>query len=548
MRGPMFDFQNPDYTAEFKARAKRLEFMRANWAELKDGLFTHYRANPWDFIEDWGVTVDPRNIDRDLPAFVPFKLFPKQREWAEWVVDRWRGREPGLTEKTRDMGMSWLAVALSCTLCIFNRDMTIGFGSRKEEYVDKVGHPKSLFWKAREFMRYLPEEFQAGWSAATSPHMKLGFPGSGSVITGEAGDNIGRGDRASIYFVDEAAFLERPALVEASLSQTTNCRIDISSVNGMANPFAQKRHGGKIKVFTFHWRDDPRKDQAWYDYQVSILDPITVAQELDINYLASATGMLIPSAWVQAAVGAFQRMGLPVSGKRQGALDVADEGADDNGFCVTEGVSIERVDTWSGVGSDIFQTVLQANAICDELGLDGYHYDADGLGAGVRGDARVANEQRSGAPLRVQPFRGSGAVFQPDRAIPDAAPANAPRRDKNARTNGDFFQNAKAQGWWELRVRFQRTFRAVEAYIAWAAGDQSAPFVPPYDPDDMVNIAPGIEGLANITTELAQPTYTINTAGKVVVDKAPEGTKSPNRADAIMIRFAPRKNGFVFMS
>lgn len=560
-----FDHFQPDYAAEFAARAERLTYLRENWDDpiFRAGLWAHYRANPWDFIDDWGCTVDPRNRDVDLPAFVPFKLFPRQREWMQWTLQRWKAREPGLTEKTRDMGMSWCAVALACTLCIFNKDMAIGFGSRKQEYVDKIGHPKSLFWKAREFMRYLPREFQAGWSPATSPLLTLGFPETGSVITGEAGDGIGRGDRAAIYFVDEAAFLERPALVDASLSQTTNCRIDISSVNGMGNPFAQKRHGGKIPVFTFHWRDDPRKDQAWYDRQVEFLDPVTVAQELDINYLASATGLLIPSAWVQAAVGAFKRLGIVASGEKLGALDVADEGPDENGFCVTKGVSVQRVTTWSGAGSDIFQTVLQANSICDEEGILKYWYDADGLGAGVRGDARVANEQRTGPKLSILPFRGSGAVHDPDKAIPDASPDGAPKRDKNARTNLDFFMNAKAQGWWSLRVRFQRTYRAVEAFKAWEAenalagadlppdmdafNDQRPAFVCPYNEADMIDLTEGMEGLSELQSELSQPTFTINTQGKVGVDKAPDGTRSPNRGDCVMIRFAPRKMGFVFL-
>src|SRR5215217_9535988 len=104
------------------------------------GLFAYYRDNPADFITDFGVTYDPRNIERGLPAMVPFILMPRQREWVEWVVAKWRGQESGLVEKTRDMGMSWLSIATACTLCNFHDGMTFGFGSRKEEYVDKLGH------------------------------------------------------------------------------------------------------------------------------------------------------------------------------------------------------------------------------------------------------------------------------------------------------------------------------------------------------------------------------------------------------------------------
>ena len=34
-------------------------------------------------------------------------------------------------------------------------------------------------------------------------------------------------------------------------------------------------------------------------------------------------------------------------------------------------------------------------------------------------------------------------------------------RDKIERTNKDTFKNFKAQSWWSLRLRFERTYRAV---------------------------------------------------------------------------------------
>ncbi|CAK8744479.1 hypothetical protein SODG_007592 [Sodalis praecaptivus] len=39
--------------------------------------------------------------------------------------------------------------------------------------------------------------------------------------------------------------------------------------------------------------------------------------------------------------------------------------------------------------------------------------------------------------------------------------------------------------------------------------------------------------------ELSRPTYSINGVGKVIVDKQPDGTKSPNLADSVMISYAP---------
>ena len=525
-----FDFKEPDYLAEFQWRAARLAWLRSNPENLGP-LRAYYRDHIADFIEDWGCTSDPRNVERDLPALVPFRLFPKQREWVEWLLVNWRNGSPGLTEKSRDCGLSWLSVAVACTICLFYPGVTIGFGSRKEEYVDRLGHPKSLFHKGREFMRLLPVEFRAGWDAKQhAPAMRISFPGTGSVITGEAGDNIGRGDRASIYFVDEAAHLERPLLVDASLSATTNCRQDISSANGPANPFAQKRASGKIPVFTFHWRDDPRKDEAWYAYQCDILDPVTVAQEIDINYSASLEGVMIPAVWVQAAVNAHVKLGFGISGELRGALDVADQGSDKNALVLGRGVVIQSAEAWSGKESDIFATVERAFTTCDINGLTAFDYDSDGLGAGVRGDARVLNDQRAELgvhPVEATPWRGSGAVVNKEDPIPNARGDVA--RDAIERTNGDFFENAKAQAWWELRVRFQRTYRAVRGELeGWR-------------PEDLISLCDGYEAFGQLISELSQVTYSKNKLGKIVVDKQPPGTRSPNVADGVVMRMTPRE-------
>jgi phage terminase large subunit len=512
-----FDFKNPDYVQVFEWRMERIARIRKD-PKVIQAMKLFYRDNPAQFLIDWGMTFDPRNVEIGLPAVIPFMLFPRQEEWAVWFMERWRAREPGLTEKTRDMGMSWLTIGVATSICLHNAGIVAGFGSRKEEYVDKIGAPKSLFEKARLFLSFLPEEFRGGWERERhAPHMRVLFPETGSIMTGEAGDGIGRGDRASFYFVDEAAFLERAHLVEASLSQTTNCQQDISSANGRANVFAQKRFSGRVPVFTFHWRDDPRKDQAWYDKEVARLDPVTVAQEIDINYSASVEGVLIPSAWVQAAIDADKKLGITTTGFRRGALDVADEGVDLNAYGGRHGIRLEFLESWSGKGDDIFGTVQRAIRLTDENGYEQFHYDADGLGAGVRGDARVINEERvrkGQKTIKVDPFRGSGAVFDPDGEM-------VPKRK-----NKDFFANAKAQAWWSLRMRFQQTYRAVVEGME-------------YKPDDIIAIAGDLPELVKLQAELSQPTYSINGVGKVVIDKAPEGTRSPNHADVVMILYHP---------
>lgn len=513
-----FDWKHPVYEPHFLDRAQRRLKLRNTTESKFKILQAYYRNNPAAFINDWGVTVDPRNVERGLPTVIPFLLFPRQEEWIAWIMARWLAAEPGITEKSRESGVSWLAVALGCTLCLFNKGMVIGYGSRKEDYVDEIGSPKSLFWKAREFLKYIPAEFLNGWDPARdAPHMRILFRGNGSAMTGESGDGIGRGDRTSIYFVDEAAFLERPALVDAALSATTNCRQDISTPNGFGNSFAQRRHGGKIKVFTFHWRNDPRKDQAWYDRQSDLLDAVTVASEIDINYAGSVEGALIPAAWIQAAIGAHIKLGIEPTGFKRVGFDVADEGKDNNCLAFRHGFLLEGLISWSGKGIDIYKSVVRTINICDENNYESFEYDADGLGSGVRGDANNINEARVLEDKRVirdYPFRGSGAVHDPEGEMVEK------------RQNKDFFANAKAQAYWWLRILFQNTYRAVVLGL-------------PYDPDEIISIHPDLDELLPLTMELSQPTYTKNNTGKIVVNKKPEGAMSPNRSDAVMIAYHP---------
>lgn len=519
---------------EQAARIVELEAIKAREQRLKAGtdnpgdalplrvdplvaLRVYYRDHPADFINDWGMTFDPRNLDIGLPAAVPFLLFDKQREWIDWTIDNWRNRKNGSTKKSRDGGLSWLSVSLGCTLCLHFDDLALGYGSRKEEYVDRLGFPKSLFYKARKFMEYLPPEFKPGWDLKRdAPHMRIGFPATNSVMTGEAGDGIGRGDRAAIYFVDESAFLERPQLVDASLSATTNCRQDISSANGMANSFYQNIAAGRTRVFEFSWRHDPRKDQAWYDEQCEKLDPVTVAQEIDINFAASVEGVIIPSPWVMAAVDAHIKLGIKPTGAKYGALDVADEGRDKNAYAGAHGILLEYIEEWSGKGSDTFHTTQRAFDLSVDLGYDEFCYDADGIGASVRGDSRVLNDLRQ-HKIKITAFRGSGEILNPTK------------QDVAGRLNEDYFQNRKAQAWWELRMRFRNTYRRVV---------EGMPDIP-NDACISINSATiSKDVLVRLTSELSQPTYQKNLAGKIVVDKQPDGTRSPNLADAVMMRFS----------
>lgn len=512
-----FDFKQPNYPEIFKARLERLNWLQDK-PERIERARKFYARNIADFITDWATTFDPRASGKGRPAYMPFILFQKQRDLVNWILELWQANEPGLIEKSREEGASWIAMCVSGSLCTLREDIHAGFISATEDNVDESGNPDCLFWKGRMFVDNLPAIFRPSyWSA----HMRMVFPDTNSSITGDAGQNAGRGGRKSFVFQDEAAHIAHPLAVESSLSATTDCIIDISSasIDGMANHFAVKRHSGRVKVFTLHWRDDPRKDEAWAAKKKGSLDPIVWAADYDIDYHAAAEGVIIPQAWVQASIDAHVKLKIKPSGVRRGALDVADQGRDDNCFGGRHGILVESCESWSGVGSDTFLTTERACLLCDTLGLDGFDYDSDGLGASCRGDANqiaARRKEQSLRKLRIEPYRSSAGVFQPERIVPGTD-----------RTALDMFQNLGAQAYFLLRGRFQNVFRAVNG-----ADD--------YDRDNLISLSSVIPDLQKLCIELSQPQWKMSATGKIAVEKAPDGAMSPNRADMVRILFAPR--------
>lgn len=365
--------------SEYVTRATRLKKLRSDPKYLA-GAWKHYESNPGDFINDWGMTYDPRV----KPSTIPFKLFPKQREFIDWLYGRWENREDGLCEKSRDAGATWLSGAFSAWLWIFHNGQSIGWGSRKEKLVDEVGNPDSIFEKIRFFIEHLPKEFiPYGYNRKVhATYMKIQNPVNGSIIAGEAGDNIGRGGRSSVYFKDESAFYERPQLIEAALSQNSDVKIDISTPNGNGNPFYQKRFSGKIKVFTFNWRDDPRKDEAWYLKQKDLLDPVIVAQEIDIDYDASIGDAFISGESVDEAMRTRPNNVFDPDVPVILGLDIARFGDDRTAIACRQGRVCHWIETYQNLATTEVEGLIH-QLIRDLPRVDGVMIDIGAMGAGV---------------------------------------------------------------------------------------------------------------------------------------------------------------------
>lgn len=461
------------------------------------------------WTQTWAWTYDPR-----MPAPVmPFDLFPRQIELLHWIGERDRRQENGLVEKSRDTGVSFICCLYALHGWLFRPGFQCAFGSRKMEYVDAKGDPKSIFEKLRLLLSRLP-----GWMLPAgfrekdhSCCAKLINPANGATLTGEGGDNIGRGGRSTVYIVDEAAFLEHSALIDRALSQTTRCRIDVSTPNGPGNSFAAKRFGGHVPVFTFHWRDDPRKSAVWYEEEKRRHDPVTIAQELDIDYTASVEGICIPAAWVRAAVGlaewarATHGVELSASGDAVAGLDVAEEGANKSAFVVRRGTIVDEAMVWGKCNTT--ETAWRARELARKAGVKTVYFDANAVGAGVRGTWATAEEKL--------PFRAQGVMT-------GAAPTDA--RWPDGRSSKEKFLNLRAELWWGLRVRCERAYEYRELGIQHAL-------------DSMISLPNDPQLIAELSQVLVQYTE----SGKIKIeaksDMKRRGVASPDVADALTLAF-----------
>ena len=453
----------------------------------------------------------------------------------EFLQACFQSDEGGLIEKSRDMGATWVCCAFTVWLWIFHPGVSIGWGSRKEMLLDRIGDPDSIFEKIRNLIQGIPREFLPdGFIYDHMSFMKVVSRKSGSTITGETGDTIGRGGRKKIYFKDESAHYERPEKIEAAISENTRVPIDISSVNGLGNVFHRRREAGadwtgkivpgRTQVFVMDWRDHPNKTEEWYQIRKKKFEDDGLshifAQEVDRNYSASVEGIIIPAEWVSAAIDAHLTLEWPdMDTAPWGAgLDVADGGGDTNALAGRQGPILRFVTEWGA--RDVAVTARKAAADLEDLGSLDLQYDCIGVGSGVKAEAN--NLIDSGAMpkgIRFVAWSAAASVQNPHGRVIEG--------DEESPKNKDFYDKLKPQAWWELRNRFYRTWKAVTE-----GAD--------YDPDVLISINSEIPLLRKLQKELSQATMGRSTKTlKMIVDKSPPGTVSPNLADAVVMAYWP---------
>jgi len=457
------------------------------------------------FINTWVMTYDPRLKGSKV---IPFELFEKQEECVRFIWDRYLNDEPGVIEKSRDTGLSWLVIAIQVYLFLFKKDSSLQVFSFKAESVHRLGDISTLLQKAIFIIEHLPPLFIQGVKCS---HMYLKNERMNSDIAGSSGSNPGRGARRSLILEDESAFYEQAEMVEAALSETANCRIEVSTHKSTNTLFYRKCISG-MPVFKILWSDDPRKDQKWYDKkkQDAIDNGLlhVFMREVECNAAASVENVCIPSTWVDSAL----RHSEVRTGSKIAGFDPADEGNDVNGFCIVDGNTVVYAE--EDGGGDISDVTDKFFWKAVEFGCDAFHYDPIGVGTGVK--VRIKEilsalpEDHKARKMNILGWSASGKVMRPNE------------EDFQEKKNGELFENAKAQAHWKVREEFRNTYRMVNG----KEHDDSQVVHLPSNPS---------RSIFKLMQELSQPQYKLSSSGKLMIDKKPKGTQSPNLCDAYIL-------------
>ena len=229
-------------------------------------FFYWLNAFGWTYHQKWvDDTGQERAVTGDA-SHVPFISWKIQDDAAISLLACIEKGEDALIDKARDMGASWLVLAVFQWMFQFKANSTFLELSRKEQYVDQRGNMDSLFEKHRYMMRMQPLWLRP--RNLRDNTMLLENKDINTSIVGEStNENAGQAGRKTAILIDEAARIKNLEAIDLATADTSACRIFNSTVNGPATWYTRiyrdmksnKRTG---EVITLPWEAHPMKGKG----------------------------------------------------------------------------------------------------------------------------------------------------------------------------------------------------------------------------------------------------------------------------------------------
>jgi hypothetical protein len=290
---------------ELERRYKLLDKAKDN-PELQALINERCRQDILYFFKNFLYTDKNWNLyGADMPDILPFVPYEFQEECILEVWDSINKGESVFIEKSRQMGISWLIMAIFVYWFVFHNHKYLVL-SQKQDDVDKLGDMKSLFEKARFMIKRLPVwMLPKGFNKNEDmSYMKISRPDGTGSITGEsANPNASRWGTYNAILPDEFAFQSNASTINKAMASASPCRIYTSTPNGrgcehyrmklLATPRIDKEGNtipAVIKWLRYHWSEHPLYTQERYRKKTASMDAVTIAQELEINYDTAVVG------------------------------------------------------------------------------------------------------------------------------------------------------------------------------------------------------------------------------------------------------------------
>lgn len=244
------------------------------------------------FVNVFCWTYNPR-IE---PSVIPFITYEYQDDTLLKLKHAIEHGEDVFIEKSRDMGVSWMFVALQAWGLL--KKYSSLYGSYKEDYVDSKGDMDSHFERLRFQLDRMPKWLYP--QDVMSTYMNISSKTLGCNIAGDAGANFGTGGRRKFVIHDEFALWADDKKAFRKTKDVTNCRIFAGTPEGKFNIYGMVmtnhedyKHLNIFKI-RLHWTLHPLKTQEWYEEEKKKRTKLDIAKELDISYEDSVTGAVYP--------------------------------------------------------------------------------------------------------------------------------------------------------------------------------------------------------------------------------------------------------------
>lgn len=231
--------------------------------------------SPIFWLNAFGWTFIQRDVDEeglttstiDQRSDIPFITWDVQDQALVDLYDSIVYSKDILINKSRDMGASWLCVAIFQWFWQFRPGTDFLELSRKESLVDKRGSMKSLFEKHRYLLKFQPSWLRP--RRIQDNVLLLRNLDNGSTITGEStqGD-AGQGDRVTAVLLDEFARVKEDQEIDLALSDTSVCKIYNSTPSKRPNcVFSMVYRTKRCKILELPWFKHPDKGRnaEWVD-------------------------------------------------------------------------------------------------------------------------------------------------------------------------------------------------------------------------------------------------------------------------------------------